>query len=268
MYKLLLITDREEVKNAFLKVTNWQQMMFHPITILEDVSAAIHFLESSAVDAVGYSVSNTDVAPLHRYLESRPSLPVFQTHKHDNTLRDELIRTRRFLDQIHADYADDYYDEQVILQMLRDELMQQLLRGEVPSSSELLSRIKLVRANTSVTKNCYLYDYDLPQGEIYLQDRWHYGQERLRNTLRTNFFGRNINGIYYDVDVPTSRHIRLIACPQMDIKTSDEELRLMVEAHVAQVVNAIKEYMDLDLNLEQFTILDSLYSLIPDKQND
>ena len=51
MYKLLLVTDRDEVIAAFDKVPDLQALMFAPITVIDDAQAAVHYLESNAVDA-------------------------------------------------------------------------------------------------------------------------------------------------------------------------------------------------------------------------
>ena len=263
MYKLLLVTDRAEVINTFLNVTDLKDMMFAPVTIIEDTQQAIDYLESHPVDAVGYSVNHTDVGPLHQYLvELRPSLPIFQSHEHDDTLRRELQRIRRFLDSLHADYSDDEYDETAILEYLRDELMHQLLAREVASKEEIKSRLKLARAHLSMDKPCYLFDFDLPQGEIYLADRWHYGRERLEHSLRINFFNRYIDGIYYAVAVLTPRHIRVLGCPRQGVRDmSTIDIGYEVQNHVENKVAEIKEYLDLDLQLEQFTVLNSILDL-------
>ena len=266
MYKLLLVTDRDEVRQAFLKIDNWTEMMFRPITIIEDVGEAIDYLESHAVDAVGYSITNAPVAPLHQYLNSRPSLPVFQTHKHDDTLREEIMNISRFLNKMHADDTDENYDEQTVLNMLRDELMHQLMREEITSREQLLSRIKLVRANASITMACYLYDFDLPQGEVYLADRWHYGSERLESALRNNFFGRYIDDVYYDVAVLTPRHIRLFACPRFNTEKTNDEIKQTVQMRVRKVSEEIKQYLDLDLDLEQMTVLPNLFALVKETE--
>jgi len=262
LYKLLLVTDRDEVRQAFLKIDNWEEMMFRPVTMIEDVEEAIDYLESHAVDAVGYSIANAPVAPLHQYLNNRPSLPVFQTHKHDDTLRRELMDISRFLGRMHSDDTDEYYDEQTVLNMLRDELMRQLIREEISSREQLLSRIKLVRANASATMACYLYDFDLPQGEVYLADRWHYGSERLESALRNNFFGRYIDDVYYDVAVLTPRHIRVFACPRFNTEKNNDEIQQAVQARVRTVLESIKQYLDLDLDLEQMTVLPNLFALV------
>ncbi len=263
MYKLLLVTDRAEVKDAFLNVTDLKDMMFAPITIIDNALDAIDYLESNAIDAVGYSVRHTDVGPLHQYLvESRPSLPIFQSHEHDDTLRQELHRIRRFLDSLHADYSDDDYDEASILEYLRDELMHQMMAREVETRDEIKSRLKLVRAHLNTDKPCYLFDFDLPQGEVYLADRWHYGRERLEHALRGNFFNRYVDGVYYAVAVLTPRHIRVLACARQNSPDKNAiDLGYEVQNHVEKKLAEIKEYLDLDLDLEQFTVLNSILDL-------
>lgn len=262
MYKLLLVTDRQDVKQAFESITNWGQMMFRPITIISSVEEALEYLRCNSVDALGYCLTGDDVAAMRQYVADHPSLPVFQSHADTAMLVDEMQRTRRFLDRMHMDDSDDCFEEKVVLQMLRDELMNQLLSGEIATKEELLSRVKLVRADASVVLPCYLYDFDLPQGEVYLADRWHYGRERLQSALRNNFFSRFVDGIYYDVAVLTPRHIRVFACPRMDCELPEKKAAQMVKKHVENVVAAIKNYLDLDLDLEQVTSLHNIFDLI------
>lgn len=262
MYKLLLVTDREEVKEAFLNVEDWGKMMFFPVTILENVQEAVRYLDGHAVDAIGYSLMHEDASPLQQYISDHPSLPVFQTHRHDKSLMEELRRISRFLDRMHADDSDESIDENDALQILRDELMQSLISGEIQSRDELLGRIKLVRANVAAQRRCYVFDFDLPQGEVYLSDRWHYGRDRLQNALRNNFFGRYVDDVYYDVAVMTPRHIRLFACPRMNIEKDDGAVQRQVKAHVRKAVEGIKQYLDLDLDLENCADLKDIFAMI------
>jgi CheY-like chemotaxis protein len=261
MYKLLLVTDREEVIDTFAKVHNLADMMMDPVTVIRDIPEAIAYLERNAVDAVGYSFRLTDPAPLHTYLmEVRPSMPIFQTHHHDNTLRDELVRVRAFLDRMRMDDSQEGMDEAQALQYLRDELMHRLLAREIPSPAELKSRLKLVRAqNISTDKPAFLFDFDMPQGELYLDGRWRYGRQRLESALRNNFIGRYADGIHYGVAMLSPRHIRLIACQEKggsDENPQDCERR--VRAYVEDKVSRVKQYLDLELELEQFTVLGSI----------
>lgn len=261
MYRLLLVTDREEVIDTFAKAQNLEELMMDPVTVIRDIPEAIAYLERNAVDAVGYSFRLTDPAPLHTYLmDVRPSMPIFQTHHHDDTLQDELRRVRTFLDRMRMDDSDEGMDEVQALQHLRDELIHQLLSREIPSPAELKSRLKLVRAqNISTEKSAFLFDFDMPQGELYLDGRWRYGRQRLESALRNNFIGRYADGIHYGVAMLSPRHIRLIACqskegPQENIEACEARVRAYVDDKVAQV----KRYLDLELELEQFTVLNSI----------
>ena len=261
MYKLLLVTDREEVIDTFAKVQNLADMMMDPVTVIRDIPEAIAYLERNAVDAVGYSFRLTDPAPLHTYLmDVRPSMPIFQTHHHDNTLRDELVRVRAFLDRMRMDDSQEGMDEAQALQYLRDELMHQLLAREIPSPAELKSRLKLVRAqNISTDKPAFLFDFDMPQGELYLDGRWRYGRQRLESALRNNFIGRYADGIHYGVAMLSPRHIRLIACQEKGGSDEDpQDCERRVRAYVDDKVARIKQYLDLELELEQFTVLSSI----------
>ena len=261
MYKLLLVTDREEVIDTFAKVQNLADMMMDPVTVIRDILEAIAYLERNAVDAVGYSFRLTDPAPLHTYLmDVRPSMPIFQTHHHDNTLRDELVRVRAFLDRMRMDDSQEGMDEAQALQYLRDELMHQLLAREIPSPAELKSRLKLVRAqNISTEKPAYLFDFDMPQGELYLDGRWRYGRQRLESALRNNFIGRYADGIHYGVAMLSPRHIRLIACQEKGGKDeSPQDCERRVRDYVDDKVSRVKQYLDLELELEQYTVLGSI----------
>ena len=127
MYKLLLVTDRQDVRQAYESITNWGQMMLRPITIIDSVEEGLEYLRRNSVDALGYCLANDDVAAMRQYVADHPSLPVFQSHTDPSLLVEEMQRTRRFLDRMHMDDSDEVFEEKVALQMLRDELMNQQL---------------------------------------------------------------------------------------------------------------------------------------------
>ena len=77
--------------------------------------------------------------------------------------------------------------------------------------------------------------------------------------MRNNFIGRYADGIHYGVAMLSPRHIRLIACQEKggsDENPQDCERR--VRAYVDDKVSRVKQYLDLELELEQFTVLGSI----------
>ena len=84
----------------------------------------------------------------------------------------------------------------------------------------------------------------------------------MEHALRSNFFGRYVDDIYYAVAVLTPRHIRVLACQrQHSPGKSAIDVGYEVQNNVEKKVAEIKEYLDLDLDLEQFTVLNSMMDL-------
>ena len=157
--------------------------------------------------------------------------------------------------------------EPAVLDILRDEVTHNLLAGEVAADAQLRGTLQLLRSFVSPDKQAILFDFDLPQGEVYLSAQWHYGSERLENALRNNFFGRYYDDIYYCVAVLTPRHIRVAACQRYDTESiSEEDLLQKANSHVEQVLDNIKEYLGLDMVTTDCHILDKLCLLTQEHQ--
>ncbi len=171
---------------------------------------------------------------------------------------------REHLDRLHADFSDDDYHVDMAVERLRDDLMRRLLMREVKTRDELRSRLSLSRAHFAPDKHCFLYEFSLPDGAQYLQTRWRYGAERLETALRANFLGRFVDDVYYGAALLDPGHLRVIACqvagaPEEDLET----LSRRVEAHIGQVTQEVKAYMDLDLHIREYNMLDNLDDLVP-----
>ncbi len=265
MYKLLLVTDRDDIMEAFSGIQDWGRLMFDPVIILDNIAEAIAFSDRCYADAVGVAMANQDPAPLTRHLDAKhPFLPVYVPQGEPGALREELRLLREHLDRLHADFSDDDYDMDMAMERLRDDLMRRLLMREVKSRQELHSRLSLSRAHFAPEKHCFLYDFHLPEGDLYLHTRWRYGAERLETALRSNFLGRFVEDVYYGAALLDPGHLRVIACQVAGVPEEDlEQISRRVRAHINQVIQEVKAYMDLDLLIAQYTMLDSLDSLVP-----
>ena len=167
------------------------------------------------------------------------------------------------LDRLHADMTDEYYDEEAMLTLQRDELVHSLLAGEQKDWASVTRELKLVRAHVSLDKPCVLYEIDMPQGDVYLSEHSGQAQERLESALRNNFFGRYVEGIYYAVAVLTPRHIRVVCMPMHgQAPETRENFGKRTDEHVNDSIQKIKEYLDLDMNVSQSAWLDSVKDLL------
>lgn len=264
MYKLLLATDQPDVLALFGQMTDWDKLGFLPPVVKTTAQEAIDYMESNTVDTVGYSFSKRQAIKINRYMRDyRPSLPIFQVRHHIETQQQVLRDARGVLDQLHADFADGAYDEQAMLDIMRMEFSKHMLMGEITDVNVMENHLHLMRARVSTTKPCMLFEIDMPQGEVYLTDCWHYGTERLESALNNNFFRRYIDGIYYAVAVMTPRRIRVAACQIEDDQAEDDaSFTARAAEYVHDTISRVKEFLDLDMTIEQEVLLDSIKAFI------
>lgn len=268
MYKLLLVTDRDDLLTLFRDQIPWQNLNCRAPYMASSPQEAIDLLNSKAIDAVGYRFFDVDGMPLTKFLRyGRPSLPIFQVCLDCAEQQTALRQTVSVLDRLHADYADEYYDEEAMLTIQRDELMHDLLAGNVRDWDSLQRELKLVRSHVSLDEPCVLYEIDMPQGDAYLAEHRGHAQQRLESALRNNFFGRYVEGIYYAVAVLTPRHIRIVCMPMHGQKPeTPEQLGRRTDAHIQDSIQKIKDYLDLDMMVTQSAWLTSVKDLLRDAQ--
>ena len=264
MYRLLLVTDREDIQKMFREGIDWAALQFRPPVVAASPQEAIDLLNTKAIDAVGYHLIHQDAMPLTKFLRyGRPSLPIFKVSSSREEQLAILKHVSSVLDRLHADYADEYYDEEAMLTLLRDELIHALLAGEMRDWDRVTRELKLIRSHVSVDRPCVLYEIDMPQGDVYLAEHRGHAQQRLESALRNNFFGRYVEGIYYAVAVLTPRHIRIVCMPMNgQAPEAAEAFGARTDAHVADSIQKIKEYLDLDMNVVQSAWLDSIKDLL------
>ncbi len=263
MYRILIVSQETGILDAMNATLDWVGMNFYKPLLADNCEEAIHAIETQRIDCIGYMLEADEARKLNQYLTSvRPSLPVFQVKR---TLRgqiDSIREVRRVLDRLMADTADEILDPETVLEMLREELVHDLLEGRVRDAASIPSRLMMLRSAVAADKPCVVIDFELPQGEVYLGNRWHYGSERLENALRNNFFGKYYNDIYYTVAVLTPCHIRMLACQRMDKETVGQEVLLnSVSRHVQEVLESIKSYLNLDMEPVDCRIYNDVYAL-------
>lgn len=268
MYKLLLVTEQKEIQDLFQHQIDWAAINCRAPLLAASAQEAIEMLNSKAIDAVGYHLPKDTAAPLVQFLRyGRPSLPIFEVsadQEKQTTILGELVRV---LNRLHADFSDDYYDEDAMLTLQRDELVRNLLAGQVHDYAVLERELKLIRSRIDPARTGLLYEIDLPQGDVYLSEHHGHAQQRLESALRNNFFGRYVDGIGYAVAVLTPRHIRLVCMPmQSDIPEEAEAFARRADDHVHESIQNIKEYLDLDMTVIQTLWLDGLKELLTPAQ--
>ncbi len=264
MYKLLLATDRDDIASQFKKI-DWPSLGFHEPLYAADPEEAIRLLQTKGLDAVGFYFLDREAKLLSSYLHTeRPSLPVYSVSEDLQQQQVIILELRSVLNRLHSDMADTPYDDDAMRLMMRDELVHSLLCGEIVDFSVVERQLKLIRSHVSSTRPCMVYELDMPQGEIYMSEHLH-AADRLERALRNNFFGRYVDHIFYAIAVLTPRHIRLAAVPEAGLEQDLADYERRANEHVAQSIEMIKEYLNLDINVEESGMIRSLRSFCEDE---
>ncbi len=263
MYKLLLATDQHDIQNMFSEITEWESRGFRVPRTASNAQEAIACLEKHRVDAVAYRLNAQDEKELYNtLLQSYPDLPIFRIARNVSEQMAVINELRVLLNRTHADFANEDYGIADMMKLCRNDFMRALLSGNIVDSREIQSKLKLLRFSMDADKPCVLMDLDLPQGDEYLAGRWHYGSERLEVALR-NFFGASADGISYHVSVVSTQLLRLLACPMEGSAESEAEESLtgIVENHVMEAVEQIREYLALEIRFSGTRVAKNITAL-------
>lgn len=263
MYKLLLATDQRDILDMFSEITDWENRGFRAPRTAVNAQEAIACLEKHHVDAVAYRLNAQEENKLYqKLLQSYPDLPIFRLARNISEQMAVLSELKALLNRTHADFTNEYYGIADMMKLCRNDFMRALLSGSITDSRDLISKLRLLRIPVDVDKPCVLLDMDLPQGDEYLAGRWHYGSERLEVALR-NFFGTVLDGLSISVAVVTPHLIRLLACPLegQDAMEGEESLTGLVEDHVRDAIEQIREYLALEVRLSGMHVLENITAL-------
>ena len=243
-YRLLIIAEPSVVEGAAREAAS----RFDLLTVCADADAALAQLRHQTYDAIGVSAEN-DQALLSAHLKALADpTPLFILPAEDAERPEVLRDVRHLLHRLHTDYADESYTLSDMARTVQDEMLHHLLAGDLEEPGKLRRWFTMMRSDIPLDRPCRVYEMRLPQGELYLSDRWHHGQQRLQKALEQNFFGRIPSLSYCAVAFITPQQARLLLLPgQEDIDAETDEL----DSQVLSAVDDIREYLDLGIDVYQ-----------------
>ncbi|MDI9519902.1 MAG: hypothetical protein QM308_01910 [Bacillota bacterium] len=265
MYRLLLVTDHEDVREAFTSIQHLNRLMFEPVALARNVEEAEAFLYRPGADAIAIDPENRDFQALCQLMDEKyPCMPIMRTHRRGDGLRNELSMVREALDQLLGDFSDYDSTRPCAQARIQSDALHRLLEERIASRGELESRLLLARSKINISRPGLLFEFELPDGINFMENRWSHGFDRLDLALKANFFGQIPGPLQYTSALLSPMRLRVLACTTEDV--TDEELDVL-SAHAHQLVLGtaaqVKIYMDLDLVCTQFRVLPRLDSFIP-----
>lgn len=257
MYRLLLVSDKADVRSLYEQFPEWEQLGFERPTIAADAQQGIDRLGQGRYDAVSWLLSVTEGKRFFAYLSKRPEMFGMETARSEDRLRREIGAARRALSSRDAARQTKQIDD--LTRMMRGEFLCDLLRGATYDDAKIDERMRSLKmfsidpARPITTSSCRL-----PQGDYFLAEVWRYGRERLENALK-NIFETANDEVFYVLLVINPHHMRLLGLPMREM--SGDEIYERVSRHLDRCQQLLQDYFELTLDIKRVVRYDSLYAL-------
>ena len=263
MYKLLLVSDQEDVLNAFAGIQNWELLGFKQPHIRHDFEGTKDSLAKHHADGICIAVNPDQEELILDYLQQYfPNVSIFEAgHSEEEVLR-YLSELKILLNRIHADFYNERSNSRDVLQTCRHEFFRKVINGKVKNSMDLHRNMRLLRSRMDADRPCLLIELDQSAPFDKLEGRWHYGKERLEVALRTSF-SPDLNGIHILPTVDSDGRILVLACPLhgVDIDMTADTMTAMLTSYTADCIEHMKEYFGLELHISGIRVFPALTAL-------
>ena len=263
MYKLLLATDRPEVLDAFGEIRDWERLGFRPPRTAGSADAAEESLRAHHADAVAVALPPEEERKLvedmgcpHWHLR-----PIMRAAADRETVLKDVMELELLLSRTRADYSNDPYSDETMMLLQRHDFFRRVIAGEESDPDRIRRYMRLLRSRMDPEKACVLLSLRLAEEGEELSDHWRYGPERLEVAMR-NIFGAELSGMRLLVSVLDSEEIYLLACPMLEHEAPEAgEMEHIVVEHATWACQHVREYLDMELEIDSVRMLSCLYDL-------
>ncbi len=257
MYKLLLVSDKEEIRSLYADFAEWEKLGFERPTLAANAREGIEQLNSRRFDAISWLLSISEGKRFFADLSKRPEMLGMETARDAERLRREISSARRTLSSRDAARKTKQVDD--LTRAMQGEFFCNLLRGHAPDVAQIDEKMRLLKMiHLDATRPVVTASFRLPQGDYFLSEVWKYGRDRLENALK-NIFEIGDAQTAYVLLIINPHHMRLIGVPRVEME--QEVLYERMLEHLERCERCLEEHFELTLNIKRVVRYESLYAL-------
>ena len=257
MYKLLLVSDKEEIRSLYAGFSEWENLGFERPAIAAGAQEGIALLSRGRYDAVSSLLSVSEGKQFFAFLSRRPEMLGMETARDEARLRREISRARRTLSSRDAARQTKQVDD--LTRAMQGEFFCELLRGAAYDDARINERVQLLKMHAiDPSRPAAMSSFRLPQGDYFLAEVWRYGRERLENALR-NIFENGDSRMHFVLLIINPHHMRLLGLPREEM--SEQEVYDQMTMHLARCRASLDAYFELTLDIKRIVRYESLYAL-------
>lgn len=266
MYKLLLVTSDQAVRDAFAAVA-WENLGFKEPRMAAGVEEAMASLKAYHADAVAVALpADEDAALTKLLLGAYPDKPLMAAPAKSGEVENFTLELRKLLVRMNADISNDGFTPAEQLMVCRHEFFRALMDRRIPTGKDVERLLRLVRSKMDPHRPCVVAELAMPANSDFLKGRWQYGPERLELALR-NIFGVEVAGLRILSCVLPGERILLLGCPMLHQETEADGSSItgVVSRHVQDCIDHVDEFLGIDLTIAAMHVLPALTAMARDK---
>lgn len=257
MYKLLLVSDKEEVRALYTGFSEWENLGFERPSVAANAQEGVALLSRSRFDAVSSLLSVSEGKKFFSYLSRRPEMLGMETARDEARLRREISSARRTLSSRDAARQTKQVDD--LTRAMQGEFFCDLLRGMPMNAAHIDERAHSLKMRTvDPARPAAMASFRLPQGDYFLSEVWRYGRERLENALK-NIFENGDERMYFVLLIINPHHMRLLGLPREEMTA--EEVKNQMTTHLMRCQGCLEQYFELTMSVKRIVQYDTLYAL-------
>lgn len=257
MYKLLLVSDKEEVRRLYDGFSEWEKLGFERPAVAANAQEGIALLSKNRFDAVSSLLSVSEGKQFFQYLSRRPEMLGMETARDEARLRREISSARRTLSSRDATRKMKQVDD--FTRVMQGEFFCDLLRGAPLDAGRIDERMRSLKMQAVVAaRPVTMSSFRLPQGDYFLAEVWRYGRDRLENALK-NIFENGDDRMHFVLLIINPHHMRLLGLPREEM--SEQEVAEHMKTHLGRCQASLEAYFELTLDIKRIVSYESLYAL-------
>ena len=264
MYKLLLVSDQEDVLEAFARVTNWGFNGFNSPHIRYDLEGAKDSFSKHHADAIILAVRPEKEEELLSFLQEKyPMLPICEAGKTPGEVLEYLGELRQLLNQLNADFSSDTFNERQMMLRCRRYLFRSLVSGRKVTCKTLYREMRLLRSRMDPDLPCILVDVQQAAlEEDRLVGRWQDSDHLLEKELYQSF-GGDLEGFHVLPLVTDEGKIYVLAGALRDQKQT-EDMVAILNQRMEDGIRHAEEFRGLHLRVMGIQVLRSMFAFCSD----
>lgn len=275
MYNLIIVDDEEIIRNGFSKFVDWNRLNIKVVELFEDGKEAIEYLKKNDVDIVLTDIkmvekTGLDVAKFIH--ENKPYIKTvfisgykefaYAKKAIEYKVENYILKPTNFqkVNEIFKEMVKKIDEERMIqkqIPLLETQFINDLLFGAIHKKTEIEKRAVALGLGDKVFDACACFEFEIKDNQLFLENNWSYGKERLNMAISNFFKSLNKEMVYYPLFNESDDFTVFAYCKKKNVLDFEQ----LIKGEIKEICESIKGFIDLSIELLNFNCFNDFFEL-------